>query len=198
MRSTPTFTDLAVQLAAAGAGGSCADAAAGLEARARYEEPHRADALRRAARGLRIASRLLDGLSLSLGPAPFRPTGLRGAIAAGHVALVAGRAAQAELIGQGASEAAPDAPAGPCLIGAARFAQGRFAAAADVLRDAVALAPGDRDVRALLAEALLFAGDRRGAAAILLDLGSRGGADLASVLREAFGAGAYACARRLR
>jgi tetratricopeptide (TPR) repeat protein len=198
MPSTPTFTDLAVQLAADGAGGSCADAAAGLEARARYEDPHRADALRRAARGLRIASRLLDGLSLSLGPAPFRPIGLRGAVAAGHVALAAGRAAQAELIGQGASEAAPDAAAGPRLVGAARFAQGRFAGAAEAFRDAVALEPGDRDARALLAEALLFAGERQKAAAMLLDLGPRGGGDLASTLREALCAGAYANSGRLR
>jgi tetratricopeptide (TPR) repeat protein len=197
MPRTSTFTDLAVKLAADGAGGSCANAAAGLEARARYEEPHRADALRRAARGLRIASRLLEGLSLSLGPAPFRPTGLRGTIAAGHVALAAGRVVQAELIGQGATEAAPDSPAGPRLVAAARFAQGHFARAADALRDAVALDPADRDARALLAEACLFAGDRPGAAALLLDLG-RGGEDLAATLREALCAGAFAAVGRLR
>src|SRR5690242_21931381 len=93
-----SFESIAASLGRAGAGAACAREAAVLETRASGEPPPRADALRVAARGLRVAARLLDpGPAVLVPTVPFRALGLRGAIAAGHAALAAGRPAQAEL-----------------------------------------------------------------------------------------------------
>lgn len=202
MPSTDTFLDLARRLAAAGAGAACAAEAAGLESRARLEPAAAADPLRRAARGLRIAARLLDALAPSAPGAPFRPLGLRGAIAVGHLALVEGRPAQAELLGRAAAEAAPDSAAGLRLAGQALLAQNRCDEAVEALQAAFArepVGPGARQGRALVAEALLFAGDRAAAHALLVGLGpSEAPDDLATALLEALRAGALAGAGRAR
>jgi tetratricopeptide (TPR) repeat protein len=192
MHPTDTFETLAAGLGRAGAGGACCREATSLEARASSEPPARADALRRAARGLRVAARLLDPGPQVLPPTvPFRALGLRGAIAAGHAALAAGRPAQAELIGAGAAEAAPNPGAGLRLVGAALFAQRRYALAVRAHRGALAVDPDDPLARALLAEALWFAGERVAARAALASL--RGaGIPLADALEEAVRCGALA------
>ncbi|WP_242395405.1 hypothetical protein [Anaeromyxobacter oryzisoli] len=168
---TDTFASLAAALGRAGAGAACAREADALEVRATNEPLFRGDALRRAARGLRIAARLLDpGPEVPVPTVPFRAIGLRGAIAAGHAALGQGRPAQAELVGSGAADAAPDCPAGLRLVGAALFAQGRFGLAVRAYRGALAADPDDGFTRALHAEALWFAGERVAARAALAAL----------------------------
>lgn len=160
MSDTATFRDLARSLAEAGAAGSCAAQAGVLEARAAIERPGRAEALRTGARGLRVAARLLCQLARVERAGPFHPLGIRGALAAGHLALAEGRAAQAELVGAGVAEAAPRSAAGLRLVGQALFAQGKFHLAVRALRGALAADPGDPFTRALHAEALWFSGER--------------------------------------
>ncbi len=191
MTSTPTFEDMARALARDGAARSCEAQACALDARAGLEQPLRAGALRRGARGLRVAARILSQLSACADVASFRPVGLRGAVAAGHVALAAGRLAQAELVGSGIAEAAPRSPAGLRLVGEALFAQGRFDLAVRALRGALAAAPDDPFTQALHAEALWFAGARVAARAALAAVLAAGGADpLAFALQAAIRAGA--------
>ena len=184
-----TFEDLARGCAREGAAASCAAQACALDVRAGLEPPARAEALRRGARGLRVAARLLSPLAPSVAVAPFRPVGLRGAIAAGHVALAAGRFAQAELVGSGVAEAAPRCPAGLRLVGQALFAQGRFALSVRALRGALAADPDDPFTRALHAEALWFAGERE-AARCALAAGRSRNDGLAVALEAAIRSGA--------
>jgi hypothetical protein len=123
--------------------------------------------------------------------APFRPLGLRGAVAAGHVALAAGRAVQAELIGAGIAEAAPRSPAGLRLVGEALFAQGKFVLAVRALRGALSAAADDPFTCALHAEALWFAGERTAARAESPPLRASGRAiSLASVFESVAASGA--------
>lgn len=188
-----SFEDLARALAAQGAAPSCSAEADRLDARAAAEPPLRAEPLRRAARGLRIAARLLEPLAPGAESSPFRPVGLRGAVAAGYLALSGGRAGQAELIGLGASEAAPDRTAGLRLAGEALFAQGRYGPAVRAHRGALAVAPDDPTSQALLAEALWFAGERVAARAMLAALRARAEAGpLAEALEEAVRVGGLA------
>jgi hypothetical protein len=190
-----TFEGIARDLARAGAAASCAIEANALEARCDGVPPLRADALRRGARGLRIAARLLQTLAdPASGAAPFRPVGLRGAIAVGHVALSSGRPAQAELIGSGAAEAAPDSPAGLRLVGQALLALGKHRLAVRALRGALAADALDPFTRALHAEALWFAGERQAARCALrfLRAGSPGAVRLAEAFDEAIRCGALA------
>jgi len=189
MSDTVTFEDLAREWARQGAAASCAAQACALDVRAGLEPPLRAEALRRGARGLRVAARLLSRLAPDVAVAPFRPVGLRGAIAAGHVALAGGRFAQAELVGRGAAEAAPRSPAGLRLVGQALFAQGKFALAVRALRGALAAGAGDPFTRALHAEALWFAGER-GAARRALASGRAEAGPLAAALEAAIRCGA--------
>ncbi len=194
-----TFEEMARGLAEAGAASSCAAQACVLDSRAELEPPLRADALRIGARGLRVAARILSQLASSPHVAAFRPIGLRGAAAAGHVALAAGRAAQAELIGAGIAEAAPRSPAGLRLVGEALFAQGKFGLAVRALRGALSAAPDDPFTRALHAEALWFAGERTAARGALEELRASGkGGALAEVLDSATASGALDAAGRPR
>ena len=192
MSLSETFRDLACRLAREGAAPACAAQVDALLVRADREPPLRAGAIRRAARGLRIAARVLDELAPGAREAPFRPVGLRGAVAAGHVALAAGDAAEAELIGAGAAEAAPDSPAGLRLVGQALFAQARYGLAVRALRGALAADHADAFTRSLHVEALWFSGEREAARCALAGL--RGldveGARLAAALHEAIGSGA--------
>lgn len=191
MPQSPTFEDIARSLAEAGAASSCAAQACALDARARLEPPLRARELHEAGRGLRVAARLLSQLAPSVGVAPFRPVGLRGAVAAGHLALASGRAAQAELVGAALAEAVPGSPAGPRLVGQALFAQGRFVLAVRALRGALAAAPDDPLTRALHAEALWFAGERIAArCALALLRSARRDDPFAAALDLAFRSGA--------
>jgi tetratricopeptide (TPR) repeat protein len=123
---------------------------------------------------------------------PLGPAGLRGALAAGHLAIARGRHYDAELIGGGIEEAAPRHPAGPRLVGQALFAQGRFRPAARAYRAALARNSEDGLARALHAEALWFAGEWEGALCALRRLREGGGpaADLAAALEEAMRVGA--------
>lgn len=193
MLPADTFTELARRLAREGAGTAC-DAEAGLlmARAAAVSRSTRARVLRRGALGLAMAARLLDRLGGTTRTAPFRPVGLRGAVAAGTVALAAGRVRQAELIGLAAAEAAPDSPAGLRLAGQALFAQGRFRAAVRALAAAVEQDPLDGFSRALHAEALLFAGERLAGWRAIAALRLRGdeAAPLAGALERAARAGA--------
>jgi Flp pilus assembly protein TadD len=199
MSDIGTFQELARALAQAGAAESCAAQAAVLDARAGVEPEGRTEALHRAARGLRVAARILSQLAPSSAVAPFRPIGLRGALAAGHLALASGRAAQAELVGEGIAEAAPWSPAGLRLVGQALFAQGRFHLAVRALRGALAVSQDDPLTRALHAEALWFAGERLAARCALAMLRSAERRDpLAAALDEAVRARALDGAGRPR
>ncbi len=190
MSHTVTFEEMAREWARQGAAASCAAQACALDVRAGLEPAARAEALRRAARGLRVAARLLSPLAPDVAVAPFRPVGLRGAIAAGHVALAAGRLGQAELVGSGAAEAAPRSPAGLRLVGQALFAQGRFALAVRAFRGALAAGPDDPFTRALHAEALWFAGERKAARRALAEARARAAGPLAAALDAAIRCGA--------
>ncbi|MBK9519999.1 MAG: hypothetical protein IPO09_22290 [Anaeromyxobacter sp.] len=192
MTPPDTFTELARRLAREGAGAACQGEADDLARRAAGAPATRQRALRRGAMGLAMAARLLDRLGHTSRAAPFRPVGLRGAVAAGAVALAAGRTRQAELIGLAAAEAAPDSPAGLRLAGQALFAQGRFPAAVKALTAAVAQDPLDTFSRALHAEALLFAGEQEAGRRALASLRARGeeAAPLACALDRALRAGA--------
>jgi len=195
MTTPDTFTELARRLAHEGAGLACDAEADRLMLLAGGGLPRpRARVLRRAALGLAMAARVLQKLGgTGARPrAPFRPIGLRGAIAAGSVALAGGRLRQAELIGLAAAAASPDSPAGLRLAGQALFAQGRHATAVEALREALALDPLDAFTRALHAEALLFSGEREPAWRALLSLRHRGeeAAPLACALERALRGGA--------
>jgi hypothetical protein len=193
-----TFTELARRLAREGAGLACDAEADRLMLAASAVPRPCARPLRRAALGLAMAARLLLRLGGPGPRAPFRPVGLRGAIAAGTAALAAGRARQAELIGLAAAEAAPDSPAGLRLAGQALFAEGRHGAAARTLGGALALDPLDAFTRALHAEALLFSGEREAAWRALASLRLRGeeAAPLACALDRALRGGALRRAGR--
>lgn len=189
-----TFEDIARRAASQGAAAECALEAAELDRRAAVLPRLRAEALGRAARGLRLAYRALRRFEA---PAraqagSFTRAGRRGALAAGHLALSQGRPVQAELMGEGLCEAAPRHPAGLRLVGQALFAQGRYRPAVRALRGALALAPDDGFTRALHAEALWFAGEREMALAALAGVREGGGpgAELAAALEGAFRSGA--------
>jgi tetratricopeptide (TPR) repeat protein len=184
---------------------ACGREAADLERRSTLVPAPRSEALRSAARGLRLAAALLSevagpgsggGPGVSEGEpgaaSPLGAAGLRGALAAGHLAIARGRPGDAELIGGGIEEAAPRHPAGPRLVGQALFAQDRFRPAARAYRAALARNPEDGLSRALHAEALWFAGEWEGALCALRRLRQGGGpaADLAAALEEAMRGGA--------
>ncbi len=192
--SHETFDEIARRQARAGAGQECTAAAADLWHRSAVLAPPRAEALRRGGRGLRIAARILRDFDSGPTTAPgrFGPVGIRGALAAGHVALAHGRPVQAELVGCGLEEAAPRSPAGLRLIGQALFSQGRYRPAVRAFRGSLAKAPGDGFTRVLHAEALWFAGERDAALAALASLRAAGGpgAELAAALEDAFRCGA--------
>ena len=190
MTDTQTFEDLARAAARDGAAAECADEASALEERAAVVPPPRSEALLRAARGLRVAARILAATVPGAAPRiqGFGRTGLKGALAAGHLALAKGRPAQAELIGDAVHEASSRSPAGLRLVGQALFAQGRYRPAVRAFRGAVAVDPKDAYTRALHAEALWFAGECEVALAALGGLKAAGGAGgaLAAALEEAF------------
>ncbi len=194
MTRDDTFEDIIRREARAGAGGECGAAAADLMQRAALVAPPRADALQRAGRGLRIAARLLrdaGGEGVASG-SWFSQAAIRGALAAGHIALVQGRPVQAELVGCGLQEAAPRSPAGLRLIGQALFAQGRYRRAVKAFRGSLAIASEDGFTRALHAEALWFAGERDAALSSFVSLRAAGGpgSELAAALEEAIHCGA--------
>ncbi len=190
MTDTQTFEDLARAAARDGAAAECADEASALEERAAVVPAPRSEALLRAARGLRVAARILAATVPGSAPRVqgFGRTGLKGALAAGHLALAKGRPAQAELIGDAVHEASSRSPAGLRLVGQALFAQGRYRPAVRAFRGAVAVDPKDAYTRALHAEALWFAGECEVALAALGGLKAAGGAGgaLAAALEEAF------------
>ncbi len=192
MTAPVTFQGLARASAAAGAAGECLAMAAELARRAEAAPAGRARELLRSARGMRAAARVLGGRDASASPPrPFGARGLRGALAAGLASLVDGRPGLAELIGDALAAAAPRHPAGPRLVAQALFARGRYALAARALRGALARDPEDGLSRALLAEALWFAGEREGARAALGALRGEGpGAALGAALAEAIRCGA--------
>jgi hypothetical protein len=191
MSDRSTFADLARALAEAGAAQSCEAQAAALEARAEVEGANRRAPLRSGARGLRAAARLLSQLAPCERVAPFRPVGLRGAVAVGHLALAEGRAAQAELVGGGVAEAAPRCAAGLRLVGQALFAQGKFHLAVRALRGALAADADDPFTRALHAEALWFSGERLAArCAVAMLRSARRDDALGAALDAAFRSGA--------
>jgi predicted Zn-dependent protease len=198
MTPPDTFIEMARRLAREGAGAACDLEADRLMARARQLPTPRARTLRRAAIGLTIAARALYRLSPG-GPRPgFRPIGLRGAIAAGSLALARGRTRQAELIGLAAAAAAPDSPAGLRLAGQALFAQERFGAAVSALAAAIARDPFDAFTRALHAEALVFSGEHDAGWRALSLARGRGGepSALAHALDQAIRSGALRRAGR--
>jgi tetratricopeptide (TPR) repeat protein len=159
MTPPDTFEEMARRLARAGAGWGCACEAERLARCAEAAGGEDTAGAGVAARGLRIAARLLEGLAPeAAGRTPFRPLGLRGAVLAGHMALAGGRPGQAELIGRGIAAAAPDSPSGLRLVGQALFAQGRFELAETALREARAVDANDTVTRALHAESLWFCG----------------------------------------
>jgi tetratricopeptide (TPR) repeat protein len=193
MTAPITFEDLARGAARRGAAAECVGMSDALCCSAEGQPNARREALERAARGLRVAARML----LSLGEAApsasgFGPAGLAGALAAGHLALAAGRSAQAELIGSGIAEALPGSPAGLRLVGQALFAQGRFDLALRAYRGALAAAPRDRFTLALHAEALWFAGEEGAARSALAALcgSSDPGGRLAAAIEHAIRCGA--------
>jgi len=194
MTDPRTFEELARAAARDGAAAECTDEASALEERAAVVPPPRSDALLRAARGLRVAARILAAALPGVAPRPqaFGRTGLKGALAAGHLALAQGRPAQAELIGDAIHEAAPRSPVGLRLVGQALFAQGRYRPAVRAFRGAVAAEPKDAYSRALHAEALWFAGECEVALAALGSLKSAGGpgSAVAAALEHAFRCGA--------
>jgi tetratricopeptide (TPR) repeat protein len=194
MTDIETFGDIARRAAAEGAAAECAAEAVELERSAALLPRLRAEALGRAARGLRLAHRLLGPLAPAAraGARGFTRAGRRGALAAGHLALSQGRPAHAELVGEGLHEAAPRHPAGLRLVGQALFAQGRYRPAVRAYRGALALDPGDGYTRALHAEALWLSGEREMALGALAGLREGGGPDaaLAAALQEAFDSGA--------
>ena len=194
MTETQTFEDIARRAAAEGAAAECALEALELERRSTLLPRLRGEALLRAARGLRLAQRLLRPLAPAARSEArgFTRAGRRGALAAGHLALVQGRPAHAELIGEALHEAAPRHPVGLRLVGQALLAQGRYRPAVRAFRGALALDPGDGYGRALHAEALWLAGDREMALGALAALREGGGpaAALAAALQEAFESGA--------
>lgn len=194
MTGADTFEDIARRAAAQGAAAECGAEAVELERRAALLPRARAEALGRAARGLRLAHRLLRPFApAAQAVAPgFSRAGRRGALAAGYLALCQGRPIHAELMGEGLREAAPRHPAGLRLTGQALFAQGRYRHAVRAYRGALALDPDDGYTRALHAEALWFAGEREAALAALAALRAGGGdaAELAGALEAAFGSGA--------
>ncbi len=194
MADADTFEDIARRAAAHGAAAECAAEAMELERRAALLPRARAEALGRAARGQRLAHRLLRPFApAARAAAPgFSGAGRRGALAAGHLALCQGRPVHAELMGEGLHEAAPRHPAGLRLAGQALFAQGRYRHAVRAFRGALSLDPEDGHTRALHAEALWFAGEREAALAALAALRAGGGdaAALASALEAAFESGA--------
>ena len=200
MTPPDTFTEPARRLAREGAGLACDAEVDRLMALAAGAPRPRARVLRRAALGLAMAARLLASLGGPGPRAPFRPVGLRGAIAVGTAALAGGRIRQAELIGLAVAEASPDSPAGLRLAGQALFAQGRHEAAARALAAAMGLDPLDAFTRALHAEALLFSGEREPAWRALLSLRHRGeeAAPLACALERALRGGALNRAGRPR
>ena len=175
MTPPDTFIELARRLAREGAGAACDLEADRLMARARHIPTPRARGLRRAAIGLSIAARALYQLSPGGPVPPFRPVGLRGAIAVGSLGLARGRARQAELIGLACAQASPDSPAGLRLAGQALFAQGRFARAVVALSAAISRDPFDAFTRALHAEALLFSGEHEAGWRALSLATARGG-----------------------
>jgi tetratricopeptide (TPR) repeat protein len=194
-----TFDDMARRAAQEGAAVECAAGAEALERRAEVLPRQRAEALQRAARGLRTAARILldlkpppAGQALRPPGAGLGPAGCRGALAAGHLALARGRPAQAELVGEGLHEARPRDSAGLRLVGQALFAQGRYRPAARAFRAALAADSHDAYTRALHAEALWFAGECEVALSALSGLKeARGpGAALAAALEGAFRSGA--------
>jgi predicted Zn-dependent protease len=198
MNPPDTFAETARRLAREGAGAACDLEADRLMALARHLPTPRGRSLRRAAIGLVIAARALHRLSPG-GPRPaFRPVGLRGAIAAGSLALAQGRTREAELIGLAAATAAPDSPAGLRLAGQGLFAQGRFHRAEQALAAAVARDPFDAFTRALHAEALLFSGEHQAGWRALSLARGRGGerAALAQALELAVRTGALRRAGR--
>lgn len=159
-----------------GGSSSCAREAERLAAHAALAGGEDTSGAGEAARGLRIAARILEGLAPGAsGSPPFRPTGLRGAVLAGHIALAGGRNEQAALIGRGIAAVAPDSPAGLRLLGQARFAQGRFLQAELALREARDVDPSDTVTRALLAETLWFAGRTEAAEEEFARVVARGG-----------------------
>lgn len=160
MTTPDTFEEMARRLARAGAGEACRREADVLARRAELAGGEDTGQAGAAARGLRVAARILEGLDPEAGVsrAPFRPIGLRGAVLAGHLALSGGRPAQAEAIGRGVAAAAPDSPSGLRLVGQALFSQGRFEQAEIALREARAVDGADTVTRALHAEALWFCG----------------------------------------
>jgi tetratricopeptide (TPR) repeat protein len=194
MDDTRTFEDLARHAAAEGAAAECAAEALELERRSALLPRLRAEALQRAARGLRLAHRLLGPLApgARCQARGFTRAGRRGALAAGHLALARGRPGHAEIIGEGLHEAAPRHPAGLRLVGQALLAQGRYRPAVRAFRGAMALDPDDGYGRALYAEALWLAGDRETALGALAALreGAGPAAALAEALAEAFQVGA--------
>ena len=188
-----TFEDLSRRAARRGAAAECVGMSDALTCSAEGQPNARREALERAARGLRVAARMLLSLGEAAPAAPgFGPAGLAGALAAGHLALAAGRSGQAELIGSGVAEALPDHPGGLRLVGLALFAQGRFGLALRAYRGAIAAAPHDRFTLALHAEALWFAGEKEAARAALAALsGSAGpGGRLAGAIEHAIRCGA--------
>jgi predicted Zn-dependent protease len=198
MTRPDTFMEMARRLAREGAGAACDLEADRLMARARQLPTRKGRSLRRAAIGLVIAARALYRLSPG-GPVPaFRPVGLRGAIAAGSLALASGRTRQAELIGLAAAAAAPDSPAGLRLAGQALFAQERFEPAVRALSAAIARDPFDAFTRALHAEALVFSGEHQAGWRALSLARGRGGEPvaLAQVLDLAIRTGALRRAGR--
>ncbi|HEU4383266.1 MAG TPA: hypothetical protein VFR85_07140 [Anaeromyxobacteraceae bacterium] len=194
MSETETFEDIARRAAAGGAAGECALEAVELERRAALLPRMRSEALLRAARGLRLAHRLLRPLAPAARSEArgFTRAGRRGAVVAGHLALAQGRPAHAELIGEGLHEAAPRHPVGLRLMGQALLAQGRYRPAVRAFHGALALDPGDGYGRTLHAEALWLAGDRELALGALAAVREGGGpaAALAVALLEAFESGA--------
>ncbi len=168
MNLPQTFEDLARGAARRGAAAECVGMSDTLICNADGQAGARRQVLERAARGLRVAARMLHALGEEATTASgFGAAGLAGALAAGHLALAEGRTAQAELIGSGVAEALPTHPGGLRLVGLALFAQGRFDLALRAYRGAIAAAPRDRFTLALHAEALWFAGQREEARAAL-------------------------------
>lgn len=159
MTAPDTFEEMARRLARAGAARACLAEAEHLARRAEAAGGEDTSGAAMAARGLRIAARILQSLAPeATGRPTFRPCGLRAAVLAGHLALAGGRPGQAELIGRGVAAAAPDSPSGLRLVGQALFSQGRFEEAEVAHREARAVDAADTVTRALHAETLWFCG----------------------------------------
>lgn len=172
----------------------CLAGAAELERRARKAMGAEGHRLSKAAAGLRAAAGMLATSSrCQVSPIRFGIAGLRGALAAGHLALARRQLGRADLIAAGVLEAAPGHPASFRFVGQVQFALGRYPGAVIAFRQAIAANPNDSFARAFHAQALWYSGEHDAARLAVWYLRSCDGpgARYAAALDRAFRSGSF-------